>query len=338
MNQGNQRRLVIGICLCAAVLALKGQEPRPLALGTSVRSALFSDFVGVLTPFHNGFRPQWERERTSIHLYDTSGKMVRDNDLLLTGVESFTIQNVAVSRSGLVAAAVQAVNSDGAIASAIALFEKPGAPERIIRTNPFIVSNVTIANDGSVWVLGGDPKLEHAIKHTAATLAKKAQLCILQKYGPDGLLAGEFLKRSSFGETRTPGQGKPLALPNGIGLLLGHDGDSVWEWLELSLAGDLLDRWKLPAVSGRLHLERVSVTDSGAVYGLWWSNTSVPGVGAYRMNKITHAWDRLTEPTIEARFGRRLNRPEFMGTDGNLLAFTISRQPAQVIWLREPEK
>src|SRR5258708_5150212 len=250
-----RKHLKIGIALLVvtAAVALSGQEKPLLNLGTAVRSAVFGNFVGAATPFLNGFRPEWEYKQTWVRLYDSKGTMIRKNEVSLPGAELVSIINVSVSRSGMEAVAASALNSDGAEAGIIVLFDQPGPPRLVIRTNPFIAALVAIDPEGFIWIAGTDPGVEFGRPLSGPTrphvpLEEKQGLCVLQKYTASGVLVGNFLKRSTFDSNVYPwnstnrGGAALRASTSGVGLFVPHAYGSG-EWVELSLTGDVTGRW-----------------------------------------------------------------------------------------------
>jgi len=339
-----QKYLKIGIALLAATtaLVLHGQEKTVLNLGTPVRSAVFKDFVGVAGPFLNGFRPEWSFKEAGVRLYDSNGKMVRSNEVSLPGAESVSITDVAVSRGGLEAVAASAVNADGAVAALLVLFDGPGVPRVVVRTNPFVVVLVAISPDGSIWACGYDPGIEFGRPLSGPirkerTAEDEQKRFLLQKYSPDGVLLGNFVKRTTFDEKVLPWTGLLRASASGLGLFAPHR-DGSGEWVELSLNGDFKGRWILPALAEGVGMTQFSFSDAGFVYCEGHDrNNGLTPVGAYRLDKSTSTWDPVKDPDVTSP-GTRLNRTEFFGTDGDLLIFRTSHSPSQVVWFQEPSK
>jgi hypothetical protein len=293
-----------------------------------------------MTNFENGFRPGMDIRQTWVRLYGSDGKLIRTNEVSLPGAEQVSLFDASVSRSGLEAIAVQGVNADGKFAGAIVLFDRPGPPKLVIRTNPFIPDEVAVAPDGFIWIAGTVPEIEYG----PATNAQKRDLCVLQKYGPEGALVGSFLRRSTFDKKVRPwsnnrgGNASIRASASGVGIYVPHD-DGFGEWIELSLAGDFKGRWSMAAPSADFRAGTMGFTDSGSVYANWGS-TSEPGplVGNYRLNKVTSAWDRVADPPWRSPDGQPMGS-NFVGTDGNLLVFaTGSKSATQVFWFQEPPK
>jgi hypothetical protein len=209
----------------------------------------------------------------------------------------------------------------------ILLFNKPGPPGLIIRTNPYGATRLAFSQDGSLWALVWNAEAEK----------RGEDYGIFHRYTPDGRLVGEFVMRSTF-----PIRGNPAshggdkggglcylwATRNGVGAYF----PLVGEWVELDNSGKLVGRWhpKAPVTASGSFVEHVAFTDSGSVYAYL-------GIGfrrvLCRLNKSAGAWEPIDGTDFE--FGRAALVPRFLyGTDGDHLVF---RGPGgDLVWLNEP--
>jgi hypothetical protein len=323
---------------------LQGQDRPPLKLAVSGRTAIIPEYMGRKARVENGFHPEIAIGQTWVRLYDPNGTLVQTNEVSLPGAESVDVIDASASRKGLTAVVAWAVNAQGARVGTIVLFDGPGPPSLVIRTGLFSPDLIAIAPDGFIWIAGMD-RLTDSMGNVQIPPEQMRDLYVLQKYTPDGVLVGSFLKRSNFDAKVYPWLGTKggatslRASASGVGLYVAHE-DASGEWVELSLAGDFKGRWAMPAPAKDLSLSTVGFTDSGSVYADWYSYTFKPdpAVGSYRLNKSTSAWERLEDPVDGVPASLHPIKPIFTGTDGDLLVFRTSHTPSQMVWFKEPPK
>jgi hypothetical protein len=354
MNWKNLPLWFVAALLWTTVFVAMAQGPTPLTLGGEVRSVVFQHFF-MAPRFENGFQADHDAHANQaiVPLFDSTGGLVRTNEVVLPGAESFYVADVSVSRSGRVAVVARAANREGGYVGTLLLFEQPGPPKLVIRTNPLIGWCVAIAPDGFTWVAGiipeaeyGQPSPQGGIK--TPTPEEMDRLYVLQRYSPEGVLVGSFLKRTNFSLQVRPWFGEKggtrlRASASRIGLYVSHD-DGSGEWIELSLAGDFKGRWAVPAPAKSLGVFTFGFTDGGSVYSEWvlaGRPPGAPGEGTYRLNKATSTWDRLAP--IVARTVSGVPplvgfRPYLIGTDGDLLVFKTSFRPSEIVWFKEPSQ
>ncbi len=324
-----------------AALALRAQSHAALTLGPYYRSAVFpAGYKGLNPRFENGYRPEHLSNQNMVSLYDSNGQLVRTSDVSVPGAE-VKVWDVSVSKSGATAVVAWAVSGDGVVAGMLMVFDRPGPPRFVVRTNPFLPQLVAIAPNGEIWVGGTD---QVALNPRALAETKVEDLWILQKFDANGHFVGNYLKRSSdrrflpWTATSAGGVAALRASVAGVGLYSPHE-DGSGEWNELTFAGETKGRWHVPAPATGIGVLFLALTDSGSVYTDWKGSSSA--AGTYRLNKTTKAWDRVQNPDPRPVMGIQPTPgfgSYFIGTDGNLLVFDTSRSPRLVLWFEEPQQ
>lgn len=129
-----------------------------------------------------------------------------------------------------------AVSADGRGAGVLTLVDEHGRMERVIRTNPFLIKEVSVASDGTIWGLGYDMEVG----------AGRQSAEMVHRYRQDGTLLGRYVPRqevvskggprshpANAGDAGTP---RILASQDRIGIHL----PEASTWMEFSLEGTLL--------------------------------------------------------------------------------------------------
>jgi hypothetical protein len=294
----NLRHLTIwaGVLSVATAVAA-GQQAPALQLGAAARAAdLPFRNLGPVR-FENGFDVDQVPSENRLRIYNSGGRLVRINDVVVPGAETTSILDASVSKEGLVAVVAYSADSQGTRLGTISLFDQSGPAKLVIRTNPFLPTMVDVAPDGFIWVGGWVPEVENGARTASgfrpADPGDKERQCVLRRYSPEGVLTGSFLKRSDFDRPVHPWHNGPRGTTalrssaSGIGLYVAHD-DGSGEWVELSLAGDFKGRWTIPSPAELLGTTSITFMDSGSAYAQWSAGPKggrVPGEGAYRLNK-----------------------------------------------------
>jgi hypothetical protein len=269
-----------------------------------------------------------ERSNPRVLLFDRSGHLERTNELTVPDAVRIHIGDAAVSPQGVVAVQEGAARSDGTWVSMIVIFNKPGAPSLIIRTNPYGAGRLAFSPDGSLWALVWNREAED----------RGEDYGIFRKYMPDGRIAGQFVMRSTFpirGNPATDGLGPRggfsylRATRNAVGAYL----PLVGEWIELDNSGKLLGRWqtKAPSSAADSYVAVVGFTASGSVYA------QLEADGAKRvlcrLDKSSGFWEPIGGS--EYQVGRFSPIPPFFyGADGNQLVFGGAERG--LVWFDEP--
>ncbi len=336
---------VVGIAILAGLSALasRSQPATVLTVGKHIRSAVFAEgFMGVDARFENGYRPEHRLNQTQVRLYDSSGRLVRTNEVEAPGAE-VRVVDMSVNKRGATAVVAFAVSGDGAMAGLLLLFDRQGPPRFMVRTNPFLPALVAITPEGEIWIGG----IDQLVLNTRALAETKVEdLWILQKYDANGHFVRNYLRASSdrrflpWTATSAGGMACLRASASSVGLYSPHE-DGSGEWNELTFSGEIQGRWQAPPPSKDVGVHALSLTDSGSVYADWRGFHSAPASGTYRLNKTTNAWDRVENPEPRPVMGLRPTSgwgSQFIGTDGNFLVFDTSRSPRLVLWFEEPTR
>lgn len=320
------------LCLAALVLAClvattTGSQAPGKRLGQLTRSVAPEEIAGAELRCENGFIAVLDRGPDSrVLLYGSRGSIERTHSLSVPDSVKMNPRSVSISRQGLLAVATAALKSDGTTASLILLFNKPGPPSRVVRTDPFAVFRVALAPDGYLWGFGKDLEAE----------SRGSDYPVFQKFTPEGRLVGQFVMRSTFPSRLHPalhgGRGSGFcefrATRNGVGAYIPHER----EWIELDNSGNLVGRWKPPAPWGATggEVEAVAFTDSGSVYAHWF-------IGSRRvlclLDRSAGVWEPI-EGTDYQLGGALPLGVLLLGNDGNQLVFQGTGR--KLLWFDEP--
>lgn len=324
-----RRHLCLAACLltCFPTLYMRGQGPGK-RLGQLTRSVAPEEIAGSELRCENGSIAILDRSpNPRVLLYGSRGTTERTHDLALPDSLKTNATSVSISRQGVLAVAASALRSDGTTASLILLFDKPGSPSRVIRTDPFAAYRVALAPDGYLWAFGRDRDAESHGKDYP----------VFQKLTPDGRVIGQFVMRSTFPNTlyhpalhggRRGGLCELRATRNGVGAYIPNER----EWIELDNSGSIVGRWKPPAPWGASDgmVEAVAFTDSGSVYTHWL-------IGSRRVLCLLDRAAGVWEPVegTDYQLGGPLPLPVLLlGSDGNQLVFQGTGR--KLLWFEEP--
>jgi len=311
--------LLVGLCAWTQVPGRR--------LGQFTRSVVPDRIAGAELRCENGFIAVFDlNDSPRVLVYGRTGLLERAHDLALPDTLRFSPNDVSVSANGLVAVAGSAVSAEGAVASVIFLFQKPGPPTRVIRTNPFDPIRIALSRDGHLWVFGRDPQAEK----------RREDYPVFQRYTLDGRLTGQFVMRSTFPSRTHPamhggrngGVSCLRAARQGIGAYTAVER----EWIELDGGGSLVGRWKPrpPLGASDCSVERVAVTDSGSVYAqLLLGSRRV----LCRLDRSGEVWEPIDGTDYELK-GPIPVATQLFGVDGDQLVY---RGPTrELLWFDEP--
>ncbi|NWF82205.1 MAG: hypothetical protein HXY18_00065 [Bryobacteraceae bacterium] len=261
--------------------------------------------------------------------FDKAGALVAEAKLALPEATSVRVRDVAVASNGDFVAAASAQNASGALSSVIAWVDSRGRLIRAVRTSPFAAMRIAFASDGTLWAAGRvhDEEFNSVPNHN-----------LIRVYDPQGRLIKSLLPSGSF----AAGRQHPAAEAF---LVSGKDRVGFYsapasEWVEMSLSGELLGRWKTAIPEEGTWLMGVALTSSGDVYLGGFNRTSPPSGNEndrppssvlYRLNKSDGSLSRVDAlPFVGARKDVLL-----LAAEGQQLVY-CRKSPRTLDWVLAP--
>jgi WD40 repeat protein len=249
------RYAVLVVCRTAAVaLACLQGAAWPQ---TIVRSNQINwDFSGQPVPrYKGGFVVAYDLDHVTVRAFDRAGALVATGKLTLPGAVKVMVRDVAVAPGGDFVMTATAQDGSGRTASVIAWMDHGGSLLRVVRTSPFAPFQICFANDGTLWAVGRvhDDSFNDVPGHD-----------IIRLYDPEGRMLKSLLPSDSF----TPVRWHPA---HDSFLVSGKDRMGFYsinaaEWVEMSLSGELLGRWKTAPLPEGTTLVGAGLTSSADVY------------------------------------------------------------------------
>ena len=202
-----------------------------------------------------GITVAFDRSAALVAAYDREGRETMKMPLHLVGADSITIHDAAAGPNQKVAVAAGVSDRQGHAASVIFFCTASGSLSQVVRTSPFVPSHIIFGADGTLWATGRlhDENKDDVPVHD-----------ILRQYAADGGLMRTMLSSATFpGYQLHPGMESFL--------VAGVDRVGIYsrptdEYVEYSLEGKTLGRWRLPPLDRNLTLQGVAMLPSGKVY------------------------------------------------------------------------
>lgn len=231
-----------------------------------------------------------------------------------------------------------AADTDGRIAVAwswksgreggIDFHDASGALARRIQTGRYSPTNLTFAEDHSLWTLGWQTDAT-----STTTMPDRNDYAIVRKFMPNGEQAGAYLPRSGFPKGLEPGD-RRWQLSNSI--TVSHDRVGLWlnsgmsgvetEWVELDLDGKLTGRWRLDAFANDV---RVAFTSDDHVFVYYRKGKPPEGrnPNLVILDRQTSTWRSVESPP----------KASLVSADGDALIFADDGDgPIHLRWYQHP--
>ena len=203
----------------------------------------------VMPKWHNGFLVEWkfdtkysDEKTENVVVHDKDGKLFGKARIWVDGATFLRITDADVSADGKVVVVGNTISGSGELSSYLAVISLPATTAHIVQTSPFDGRAVTFAPDGTVWVLGlqGGPKFN---------VAKAPDHHVIEQFGTDYVLKGQYLLRSEFPCEIHPALTGNLGFPQILASAdrIGFFAPNCRTWTELSPEGKLLGTWKWSA-------------------------------------------------------------------------------------------
>jgi len=259
MAIANSRRIMGLGAAAAAALAVASAGAQELA-APEKRISVTRNFAHQPVPnWQNGYVLAWDSVSTAVpyvFAFDPSGRLVTQSRMEIPQATRIIVRNVAAAPAGTLVVAGSAGTADGQFASYLAWVSPGGKLERLVGGSMFAALRVCFASDGTLWAFGRarTPNYQEQPGHD-----------VLRQYSNDGRMVRSLLPRESFArdDHRHPAEGSFLvAAKDRVGLY----STSAKEWIEVSLSGDVLGRWKGIDTGPGMMITGAAVTSSGSVY------------------------------------------------------------------------
>ena len=278
-------------------------------------------------------------QRPNLVAYRTDGSAVARVRVWFPDTFRLWLHDAAASQEGDVLAAVGVAQSvRGEFAGFLAFMSPAGAISRVIRTTPFEGYAMTFAPDRTIWVLGlqtgTDRSLRRAPEHK-----------VVQQYDAKGALLKQLLPRSEFDcgnwhpARQQGGRAWILSSADRIGILTSP---ACPEWLELSLDGAVVGRWKIhgmPYAAGprqdldgekRRLLTGVVMTPDGEVYASFGGRRDQHRL--FRLRRESGGWEPVPTADLEG-----MGLPWFswlLGSDEDAVVYGSRGRQLRLVWAR----
>jgi hypothetical protein len=230
------------------------------------------------SPFSSGRAvPQWDKgyllslnfeitdpTQWAVRWYGANGIPAGEATLWIPGSVRILLNGAAMTGQGEVVVAGVAEHVDGARAFFLAITDRAGGLKKVLRTNPYHVSQLCAAPDGTVWTFGVASPGPGEVASDAPTLRQhdfeKGELTAL-------------LPRSTFQTRLNPSATRGVG--NSVAFACGADRVAIYsevagEFIEVMYSTLAVSRWRIERHPNDAVLSgtRLAVTSSGDVYAV----------------------------------------------------------------------
>ena len=359
------------VCLIIASLALcavtSGQSIPSLSQPQKQVAFSNPEPKGSVSPFFNhGYLIQFKQSneiegQPNIYLYNSSGQLEHQDAIWpANGVKLF-LASVDVGASKQLAFSGESTRGDGTKEAFVAIADLDGKNAKYFGTAKYLATQVAVANDGSVWTIGG----EYASSENWPKRWDNYDL--LRHYGSDGTFLESFLPRwgsevAFVVETATSNGKQDLAydnqgievsgwksmpgyrgaanqrnhitlrtIDNGLILYNGSNGE-VYRW---DTTSKTLSKWRTLGAFDDMALRGVAILSDGEIFASRFRRTTKAAtIGFYKLvlesNGVAE-WKTLSESTTILP-----NSPQsfqVLGADRNDIVYKIGNSfPVAVYW------
>lgn len=249
-----------------------------------------------------------------VFAYDRAGRLVTEAYLRIPGATRLMLRAIAASPSGILAVGGSAYSSEGALAAFIACFGPSGAVQRLVRTSPFAPIRMCFTSDGMLWVAG---------REATPDFKAEAPHDILRRYDGSGRVIQTLLPRDSF-VTHDSYHPAVRAFLVASGDKVGFYSPGAREWVELSLSGTVLGRWRGIDLFPPVRVTGAGLTPEGSLYLSCVRESASEGDQIpeyYRLEKSRGVWIPVDGSLIAGRGG---TFSAIVGADGDALVLLES--------------
>jgi hypothetical protein len=310
-------------CFLVLASAMAGAFPLYAALLEEL-SVNYSFGSRPVPKWENGFLVAYQtvREPSAVFLFDRSGQLVLQTRIEIPNYGEIKIFDVAASPDGRVAISAGASGA-GAF---VAWLNSSGSIERIIKDPAFPMMRLCFSADGSLWAMG------HFLDHSNHRPEDIPDYATLRHYNRDGQLLHSTLPRNSFAR-RTWEEPDELAKLVALRDRLGIYSRSANEWIEVSMTGEVIGRWKGVNLPDHSDITGVGLLSDQSVYVTAQGPSAVHPrqigfLGIFSLDKQSGEWKPFN---LLNESGKK--RPAMIyGADGD--RFLIQTGPSTFTWIR----
>ena len=244
--------------------------------------------------WENGFVLAFEMDSPEVFAWNREGQLATRATIRIADSLVVRVWAIAAMESGVLAVAGSAATADRG-ATFIAWLDASGVINRVVRTTPFAARNLSFAKDGTLWAFG------RVVDRNSRT---EPPHDVLRQYDSEGRLLRSLLPRQSFVDRQHPSS---LSFMTSSGGRVGIYSLIANEWIEVSLLGEILGRWKGVNLASGSKLGGAAILPSGDVYASELQNTGTgpPGRTAFfRLDKETGAWRIVAADDLLLEDGR----------------------------------
>jgi hypothetical protein len=223
-----------------------------------------------------------------VYAYDRAGRLVTQASITVPDAARLRLFGIAASLKGVLAVSGSAYSAEGAAAAFIAWISPSGVVQRVMRTSPFAAIQLCFSADEVLWVAG---------REVTPDFKDEAPHDVLRRYDGEGRLLQSLLARASFHsyDSHHPAVRAYLVAADTVGFYSA----SAKEWIEVSLSGTVLGRWKGIDLVPSLKVSGVGLTSDGTVYlsgVLQNTSEATEKTEYYRLDKTQGVWQSVGGP------------------------------------------
>jgi hypothetical protein len=302
------------ILATACVIAQFELAADPVAVSKAWGTSIPHNFQGNPGPkFDRGTILARRVDSPEVFAWDRSGKLLVHTTVQIPNASEININDVAINPSGgfLVAGTARNLESQGA--AFIAWLSQTGVVERVVRTSPFAALKICACSDGSIWAAGRELAPDHLNR-----MIYVPNHGILRRFDSGGRLTHSAVPRETF-----PSANHPVEVRSRLACAdekIGFFSPQVNEWIEISLEGTILGRWKGVPLSQNTEATGMNMLPDGSVYATTvsrLSSTPNPDLRAalFRLDRQQGGWVPVTVGEEILGADRKRHYAEIMGSD-----------------------
>jgi hypothetical protein len=304
---------VLLLCLCAGEVGRGAQADELKPAGSTVMPSKIDSHNGVAV--WSGGALVFVQDRFSsapiFRIVDRDGSELSRFDFRMLGAGRINIYDNSVARGldGALTIVGTADFDDSQGGMFVAWVSPDGRRQTVMRTYPFLPAAVTVASDGTIWVVGHETDAHGNLDYSKA---------LVRRYDKSGKLLGSFVPWSSLATEPNSATG-PLTLPFVESVLLPLGDRVSWylpnarTYIEFGLNGSIIQQYKAAPTEDNEPVYFSACEDSSV-----FASSQIHEVGQrrwtiFRLDRQTGNWKLVRK---DGNWGMSL------GCDGTRLATT----------------
>jgi hypothetical protein len=310
------------------------QEVSPSSRQVSY-ATIFGNHPFVLPKWDNGFLISWiydnpaSDQNENLVVYDRDGKLVGKTRFWVQGASVLYIRDADIRSDGKVAVVGSMINESGQRSAFMAEVSMPAGIVHMVQTSPFEGQAVTFGPEETIWALGYQTN-----PNTNRNVLSKADHYVVEKFGKDDVLLGQYVRRSELPcstHPAVPGNGSDNPRIAASADRVGFVAPACRMWVELSPSGERLGQWQwqsgpLDAKGRTTPIMDLTLTSTNEVYAVMVSRTEYSLV---RLDRGSSTWTTIDTTAVENE-GNPFTWLE--GSDGDSLVYLSS--DSRVLWTK----